>query len=268
MTITTPFLDLTGKIAWVTGAGSGIGRETALTLSRHGATVIASDINLDGVRATAESCGPQALALAHDVSDENAWATCVQAVEEKFGQLDVLVNNAGIMMSQPFSEAPVDVLRRQNRINVESVYIGMQSVEALMKAAIAKGAAGASIINLASVYGMVAGAQFAAYSATKGAVRSLSKAVAYEWAESGIRVNCVLPGPVQTNLGADWEPPVDAAGNPIAPEVALAAWASLIPMKRLGIASDIAPMIAFLASDAAAFVTGAEFVADGGYTAA
>ncbi|WP_043970299.1 SDR family NAD(P)-dependent oxidoreductase [Novosphingobium sp. P6W] len=261
-------LDLTGKTCWVTGAASGIGRETALTLARHGASVIASDLNLAGAQETATSCGGDALALAHDVSEEAAWATCAAAVEARFGKLDALVNNAGIMISRPFSEAPVEMLRRQNRINVESVYIGMQTAEPLMKAAIAQGAAGASIVNLASIYGKVAGAQFAAYSATKGAVRALSKAVAYEWASAGIRVNCVLPGPVQTNLGADWEPPLDAEGNPIPPEVALAAWASLIPMKRLGVASDIAPMIAYLASDAAAFVTGAEFTADGGYTAA
>ncbi|WP_334186108.1 SDR family NAD(P)-dependent oxidoreductase [Novosphingobium sp.] len=264
----TPPLDLTGKIAWVTGAASGIGRETALTLARHGATVIAGDLDINGARATAETCGGDAVALAQDVSQEAAWAACAQVVGERFGRLDVLVNNAGIMMSRPFSDAPVEMLRRQNRINVESVYIGMQTAEPLMKAAIAKGASSASIVNVASIYGKVAGAQFAAYSATKGAVRALSKAVAYEWAASGIRVNCVLPGPVQTNLGSDWDPPRDAEGNAIAPEVALAAWASLIPMKRLGIAGDIAPMIAFLASDAAAFVTGAEFVADGGYTAA
>ncbi|WP_037521862.1 SDR family NAD(P)-dependent oxidoreductase [Sphingomonas sp. LH128] len=259
--------DLTGKTCWVTGAASGIGRETALTLACQGASVIASDLNLEGAEATAQACG-DALALAHDVSAEAAWATCAAAVKDRFGKLDVLVNNAGIMMSRSFSEAPVEILRRQNRINVESVYLGMQTVEPLMKTAIAQGAAGASIVNVASIYGKVAGAQFAAYSATKGAVRALSKAVAYEWASAGIRVNCVLPGPVQTNLGADWEPPLDAEGNPIPPEVALAAWASLIPMKRLGVASDVAPMIAYLASDAAAFVTGAEFTADGGYTAA
>lgn len=268
MTIATRLIDLTGKICWVTGAGSGIGRETALTLARSGAIVVASDVNGDGARQVADACGPSALSFDHDVTDEAGWQNCAQAIDQRFGHIDVLVNNAGIMVSQPFSEAPVDILRRQQQINVESVYIGMQVVEPLMKVAIAKGAVGASIINVASVYGMVAGAQFAAYSATKGAVRALSRAVAFEWAQSGIRVNCVLPGPVQTNLGAQWEPPVDASGNPIPPEVALAAWAAMIPMKRLGKAGDIAPMIAFLASDGAAFVTGAEFVADGGYTAA
>ena len=266
--IATTLTDLTGKICWVTGAGSGIGRETALTLARSGATVVASDINGDGAREVAEACGPSAVAFDHDVTDEAGWQSCAEAIDQRFGHLDVLVNNAGIMVSRPFSEAPVDILRRQHQINVESVYIGMQVAEPLMRAAIAKGAVGASIINVASVYGMVAGAQFAAYSATKGAVRALSRAVAFEWAQSGIRVNCVLPGPVQTNLGADWEPPVDASGNPIPPDVALAGWAAMIPMKRLGLAGDIAPMIAFLASDGAAFVTGAEFVADGGYTAA
>lgn len=261
-------IDLSGKTCWVTGAASGIGRETALFMARLGACVIASDLNFDGARETAQACGGNALAIGHDVSDESCWVACGAAVEQRFGKLDVLVNNAGIMVSRPFSEAPVDVLRLQSRINVESVYIGMQTVERLMKTAISRGAPGASIVNVASIYGKVAGAQFAAYSATKGAVRALSKAVAYEWAQSGIRVNCVLPGPVQTNLAADWEPPVDEAGRPIDPEIALQAWASLIPMKRLGLTGDICPLIAFLASDMASFVTGAEFTVDGGYTAA
>ena len=266
--IPAPLSDLTGKIAWVTGAGSGIGRQTAITLSRHGATLVVSDIDAESLGTAADICGPSTVRLLHDVTDEREWVSGVRTIEDRFGHLDVLVNNAGIMVSQPFAEAPIETLRRQQRINVESVYIGMQTALPLLRAAIARGATGASIIDVASVYGMVAGEQFAAYSATKGAVRSLSRAVAYELAKTGVRVNCVLPGPVQTNLAADWQPPKDEFGMPILPEQALAAWASLIPIGRLGRAEDIAPMIAFLAGDGASFITGAEFVADGGYTAA
>lgn len=260
---------LDGKTAWVTGAGSGIGRAIAIALAEQGANVVLGDINPAGLEETAGLCGGDVtLSLTQDVTSEAAWADGLAAIDARFGRLDILVNNAGIMMAQPFEDAPVEILRRQNRINVESVYIGMQTALPLMRRTIADGAKGASIINIASVYGMVAGAQFAAYSATKGAVRSLSRAVAFELAKTGIRVNCVLPGPVQTNLGADWEPPRDEKGALIPPEVALAAWAQLIPMGRLGVAQDIAPLVAFLAGDDAAFITGAEFVADGGYTAA
>lgn len=260
---------LDGKVAWVTGAGSGIGRTAALTLADQGAALVVSDINPAGLAETVSLLGDRPhLTLVHDVTSQEQWTDGAACIGERFDRLDILVNNAGIMVSRPFELAPVDLLRRQQRINVDSVYIGMQTALPLMRKAMAAGAAGASIINIASVYGMVAGAQFAAYSATKGAVRSLSRAVAFELARTGIRVNCVLPGPVQTNLGADWEPPKDQDGTPIPPDVALAAWASMIPMGRLGQARDIAPLIAFLASDEASFITGAEFVADGGYTVA
>lgn len=257
---------LDGKVALVTGAGSGIGAETARYLAELGAHVIAADIN----RATAEavSAAIDGTAMTLDVSSPDDWARTYAEVNAAHGQLHILVNNAGIMMSTPFERAPLGHLHRQQAINVDSLYAGMQGAIPLMRAARAAGAETTAIVNVSSVYGMVAGAQFAAYSATKGAVRGLSRAVAYELAAEGIRVNAVLPGPVMTNLGADWDPPVDAEGKPISAEQALAAWASLIPMGRLGEPRDIAPLIAFLASDAARFVTGAEFVADGGYTAA
>lgn len=259
---------LTGKVALVTGAASGIGKETATLLHALGATLIATDRVKDGVAATAASLAPEVLALPHDVTSEEDWAEVFERIRRDYGRLDILVNNAGIMMSEPFTEAPIESLRRQQRVNVESIYIGMQGAIPLMRTAIAAGATSASIINISSVYGKVAGAQFAAYSATKGAVLALSRAVAFELAATGIRVNAVLPGPIATNLAADWEPPRDASGNPLPLDEALAAWAKLIPMGRVGTTSEIAPLIAFLASDAARFITGAEFIADGGYTAA
>ncbi|MCE7795410.1 SDR family oxidoreductase [Sphingobium sufflavum] len=264
----TSIHDLKDKVAIVTGAASGIGREIATQFHALGATLILTDINGDGVQAVADGLGEGIIALRHDVASEADWTAVFAAVEARHGRLDILVNNAGVMMASPFAEAGIDILRRQQRINVESVYLGMQGGLPLLRAGLAQGAATTAIVNVSSIYGKVGGAAFAAYSATKGAVRALSKAVATELASSGIRVNCVMPGPVATNLSADWEPPRDADGAIIPPDVALAAWAKLIPMGRLGEARDIAPLVAFLASDAAAFITGSEFIADGGYTAA
>lgn len=266
--MTEGLFGLSGKVAIVTGAGSGLGRETASLLHRLGAQVIATDIDAAAVEAAADAIGPGVTALRHDVTNENDWAGITAHVEAHGDRLDILVNNAGIMLSRPFVDAPPEMLRRQFTINVESVYVGMQTAIPLLSRSIAAGASSTSIVNIASIYGKIAGAQYAAYSATKGAVRALSKAVAFELAKTGIRVNTVLPGPVATNLGANWDPPRDADGNLIPPEQALAAWTSLIPMGRLGEASDVASLVAFLASDAARFITGAEFITDGGYTAA
>lgn len=262
----TPF-DIAGKIALVTGAASGIGREIAELFHAMGAKLALSDINPDGLAEVASGLQGPVLTLRHDVTSEEDWAQTYAAIGQEYGRLDILVNNAGVMMAKPFEQAGIEILRRQHRINVEGVYLGMQGALPLLRASLAQGAESTAIVNISSVYGMVGGAEFAAYSATKGAVRALTKAVAFELAKTGIRVNCVLPGPVATNLGADWEPARDQDGNILSPEAALAAWASMIPMGRLGETRDIAPLVAFLASDAARFVTGAEFVADGGYTA-
>jgi NAD(P)-dependent dehydrogenase (short-subunit alcohol dehydrogenase family) len=259
---------LHGKVALVTGAASGIGLATAALFNTLGARLIATDIDAAGLNAAAESFGADALALHHDVTSESSWSAVFEAVHSRYGQLDVLVNNAGIMMAKPFAEAGIDVLRRQMQINVESVYMGMHGALPLLREAVARGAATAAIVNIASIYGKVGGEQYAAYSATKGAVLALTKAVAIELASSNIRVNAVLPGPVLTNLSATWDPPLDDQGNPLTAEQALAAWAKLIPMGRLGETSDIAPLVAYLASDLACFITGSDFIADGGYTAA
>lgn len=263
----SPF-SLEGKVALVTGAASGIGLETARLLGSLGASLVMTDIDAEGLAVAAAGLGPDVLAVPHDVSSEESWTAVFEQVGGRFGCLHVLVNNAGIMLSKPFADAGIAVLRRQLQVNVESVYLGMHGALPLLREAVARGASTASIVNIASIYGKVGGEQYAAYSATKGAVLALTKAVAIELAAQGIRANTVLPGPVATNLSAKWDAPRDAAGNPLTAEQALAVWAGLIPMGRLGATQDIAPLVAFLASDAAGFVTGAEFVADGGYTAA
>ncbi|WP_317928473.1 SDR family oxidoreductase [Halioxenophilus sp. WMMB6] len=259
--------DLSGKVALVTGAASGIGLETSRTLTGLGATVIITDRNVEALVEVSENLLPGAIALALDVTAQGDWDRVYQSVADKFGCLDILVNNAGIMKAEPFEKCDIDTFRLQQRINVEGVYMGMQGAIPLMRKALAEGKGSASIVNISSIYATNAGAEFAAYTATKAAVLGLSKAVAFELAGTGIRVNCVLPGPIATNLSADWEPLRDSEGNVLSLEEQLAPWVDKIPMGRIGMADDVAPVIAFLASDAAKFVTGSEYVVDGGYTA-
>ncbi len=259
--------DLSGKVALVTGAASGIGQQTARTLAALGATVYGSDQNAQGAEATAAEIGAAAVALAHDVTSQADWARVIGRVRAGSGRLDVLVNNAGVMVNRPFLETTLDEYRRQQAINVESVFLGMQAALPLMLETVKTHQAAPSIVNISSVYGQVAGASFSAYSASKGAVRLLTKAVASEFATAGVRVNSVHPGPTATNLGAGWEPPRDAAGNLLSPEEAAGLWLRLIPNGRFGMPTDIAGAVAFLASDASAYMTGSELTIDGGYTA-
>lgn len=265
--MTSRLFDLSGKTALVTGAASGIGQQTAHTLSGLGAHVFATDLNGAGAAATAAAIGSGATALAHDVTAEDDWTRVIGAVKAARGRLDVLVNNAGIMVNRPFLETSLTEFRFQQAVNVESVFLGMKAALPLMLETARAGGVSPSIVNISSVYGQVAGASFSAYSASKGAVRLLTKAVAFEFAKSGVRVNSVHPGPTATNLGASWEPPRNAAGELLSPEEAAAIWLNLIPNGRFGMPADIAGAVAFLASDASAYMTGSELTVDGGYTA-
>ena len=247
---------LKDKVALVTGAASvpGLGSATALRFAEEGAAVFVTDLDPAGAEAVAgriRDQGGTATALAQDVTRPGDWDAVFGAIEQAHGGLDVLVNNAGIAilkMIEAFSDA--DWLK-QNDVNLNSVFYGTQRAVALMR----KGGRGGSIINLSSVAGLIGVPGCAAYAAAKGGVRSFTKAVALECAKDRIRVNSVHPGMIMTNMQS-----VALRDNPEQYEILSAA----IPMGHFGEPEDIAHMNLFLASDEARYITGAEFVVDGG----
>ncbi len=250
---------LEGKVALVTGGASrpGIGAAIAERLAEEDAIVVVSDIDHAGAAETAaliSEKGGNVTAVKQDVTSQRDWEEVMAAMLADHGRLDVLVNNAGILdVAAINSDRAVPALRRQFDVNVEGSFIGTQAAVAAMRQS-----GGGSIINLSSVAGLVGFRGSASYAASKGAVKLFSKSVALEVAEEKIRVNTVHPGIIRTNMqsaGADTN-----SDNYAAIEAA-------IPAGRLGEPRDIANCVLFLASDESSYVTGAEFVVDGGYTA-
>jgi len=248
-----------GKVAVVTGGASGIGAESARRLAREGASVVLTDLTRDAGETVAhaiEDGGGRAVFLSHDVADEAAWAAVAAAAVERFGRLDVLVNSAGIGAGAPLMEMPLAEWRRMMSINLDGTFLGMRACAPAMAE---KG--GGSIVNLSSILGKVGQAGAAHYCASKGGVLMLTKAAALEWAPMGIRVNSVHPGYIETPMVAS---ALQASEN--ANELR-----DLIigrhALGRLGVAREIADGVVFLASDESSFMTGAELVIDGGYTA-
>ena len=251
---------LAGKVALVTGAASGLGAETARRLAREGAAVMLSDLCLaagEAVAAEIVACGGRAAFIAHDVTSEDDWAAVVGATTTAFGRLDILVNNAGIVGNQlELMTHGLADWRRILAVNLDGVFLGMRAVGPVMAAQ-----GNGSVINLSSILGKVGMANTAAYSASKGGVLMLTKAAAIEWAPLGIRVNSVHPGFIDTPMVAN---ALHASENGNEMRSAIIA---AHPLGRLGVPREIADVVVFLASDEASFMTGAELVVDGGFTA-
>ena len=253
---------LSGKVALVTGGAMGIGRACAEKLAVEGASVVVTDVADDEGAQTVsaiEAAGGTALYLHHDVTVESAWQDVITAITERFSRLDILVNNAGIAIAAPITEMTLDQFRQQNAVNLDGVFLGMKHCIPV----IAKGGNGSI---LSSVAGLKASPNLAAYAMTKGGVRLLSKSVAKECAAAGlgVRVNSVHPGIIETAIWDKMGLPGTEGQNQVDTE-AIAAGA--VPGGKLGKPSDIANMVAFLASDESSYVNGAEMVVDHAFSA-
>ncbi|MDP6876096.1 MAG: glucose 1-dehydrogenase [Alphaproteobacteria bacterium] len=259
-----------GKIAIVTGGGTGIGRAAATRLAEEGAVVTIAEFNADSGQTVAAELGGDAAFVQHDVRDEASWQGLMAAVAERHGRPDILVNNAGILATkndQELALTDMEQWRAVQAVNVEGVFLGCKYGVAAMTADGGRargGDGGGAIVNLSSIAGLISTPHLVAYGASKGAVRQLTKSVAIDCAKKGlgIRCNSVHPGVIHTDMGNQ----VMSLGNGNA-EAKWAERLAMIPMGEAGQAVDVANCILFLASDEARHVTGAELVVDGGMTA-
>lgn len=238
------------KVAIVTGAASGIGAATARLFAREGAHVVLADIGDEGGATLARDLGPTALAVKTDVSKKADVAALVRAAVDSHGRIDILFNNAGIGSFGNTVELPPDQWQQVIAVDLHSVYYACHH-------AIPHMPRGSAIVNTASISGLGGDYRFAAYNAAKGAVVNYTRALAIDHARDGIRVNALCPGLVDT--------PITAGLNQM-PGL-YEEWARRIPMGRAAQPEEMANVVAFLASDAASYVTGTIMVADGGTTA-
>jgi 3(or 17)beta-hydroxysteroid dehydrogenase len=263
---------LDGKVALISGAARGIGGETARLMVEAGAKVGVADVLDERDRATAralESAGGDVLYLHLDVTSEAAWSAAIAAIIARFGKLDILVNNAGLFLGKDIEAASLAEWQRLCAVNLTGVFLGTKLALPALRDAAKGSPHGSAIVNLASVAGLVGSTQDPLYSMTKGGVTLFTKSAALEFARKGyrIRVNSMHPGTIDTDMGD--QVLVTRARNLGTNDVEMARRQVIdrLPIGRMGTVTDIAKGIVFLASDDAAFMTGAGLVVDGGITA-
>ena len=243
-----------GKVALVTGGASGLGAADSAALAREGAKVVVTDVNLASAQAVAQSIGGDAIALALDVSSEEQWIGVMAEIEKQFGGLHVLVNNAGVVLNADVEDTSLEKFRWVNSIMTDGVFLGMKHAIPLMNKS-----GGGSIINMSSVGALLGYPIYFAYSAAKGAVRSMTKSVAVMAQVKGYKIRCnsVHPGAIETPMVQQ------AEGRPgQVQEIP----AGVLPHGTPGHPDDVAALVVFLASDESRFITGAELVIDNGVT--
>lgn len=238
-----------GKVCIVTGAASGLGREDALLLASQGARVVVTDLDQEGGRQVAAEIGDNALFLAHDITSESDWQRVVDTTVKHFGRLDVLVNNAAILALGSIEDTTLELWRKVLAVNADGYFLGCKYAIAAMK-----DSGGGSIINMSSVAALGAMPLFCAYSASKGAVAAMTRAVALHCKQQGyhIRCNSVHPDGINTPMTQA------LTGGQAVPQATL----DQDPMNRLSAPRDVANVVLFLASDESRFVNGAEIRVD------
>ena len=242
---------LDGKVALITGGARGMGKSHVRHFVAQGAQVVFGDVLDDkGAALAAEFDEKSCRYIHHDVTSEAGWAAAVALATGTFGKLDVLVNNAGVLMFARIADMPLAEFRRVLEVNAVGCWLGMKTAIGPMKAA-----GGGSIVNISSVEGFTGAAGLSAYSASKFAIRGMTKSAAQELGQFGIRVNSVHPGGVLTSM---------TLGQAAAADRGRRGFLKAMPLARFASPAEISRLVAYLASDESSYSTGSEFVADGG----
>jgi NAD(P)-dependent dehydrogenase (short-subunit alcohol dehydrogenase family) len=252
-------ISLAGRVALVTGAGAGIGRGCALALAEAGADVIVNDVHPDAGQETAQQVrakGRRSLFVQADVADVPAVEAMLAAVRKEFDALHVLVNNAGVNLFKGIADTAPEEWDRVLGVDLKAIYLVTRTCLPLLK-----NARSAAVLNIASVHAQMTIAGIAAYAAAKGGVVSMTRSLAQELGPFGIRVNAISPGFIRTPMLESW-----LASTPD-PKEAMDRVNGFHPLGRIGTPDDIGSLVAFLASDRAGFITGANLLVDGGLTA-